>query len=154
MTEVDSFLRAYLRYGEGRLTDAECDRYVAEMAVLARKLGAEDVPETRAELDACLQAFRSECRYDDQAREAVRFLLVPPVALALRGAYGLITAASVGLLPGWARSMMRLPVPPLVDPLAIRPAASVLTRAIGWLMAANRGHDLDDRLLSTPTASP
>ncbi len=149
VTEVDSFLRAYLRYGEGRLTDAECDRYVAEMAVLARRLGADDVPETRAELDACLDRFRQECSYDDQARDAVRFLLRPPVALALRGPYGLITAASVGMLPGWARSMMRLPVPPGVDPLAIRPAAAILTRTIGWLMASGRAADLDDRLLTT-----
>lgn len=149
VTEVDSFLQAYLRYGEGRLTDAECDRYVAEMAVLARMLGAEDVPETRAELDACLDSFRGECSYDRQAREAIRFLLLPPVPLALRGAYGIITAGAVGLLPGWARQMMWVPMPPGVDPLAIRPAATVLTRAIGWLMTASRGHDLDDRLLST-----
>ncbi len=136
VTEVDSFLRAYQRYGQGHLSDADADRYVAEMAEIARRLGAEDVPESRAELDACLAGFRAECRYGRQAREGMRFLLLPPVPLALRGAYGVITAAAVGLLPGWARQMMWIPMPPGVDPIAIRPAATVLTRAIGWLMTA------------------
>lgn len=149
VTEVDSFLRAYRRYGQGRLTDAECDRYVAEMAEIARRLGAEDVPETVAELDACIESFREECAFDQQARDGLRFLLLPPVPLALRGAYGLITAAAVGLLPGWSRTMLRLPMPPGLDPLAIRPAATVLTRGIGWLMGAERNADLDDRLLSS-----
>lgn len=149
VTEVDSFLRAYRRYGQGRLTDAECDRYVAEMAEIARRLGAEDVPETVAELDACIEGFRAECSFGAQARDGLRFLLFPPVPLALRGAYGLITAAAVGLLPGWSRTMLRLPMPPGLDPLAIRPAATVLTRGIGWLMGAERNVELDDRLLSS-----
>lgn len=148
VTEVDSFLRAYLRYGQGRLTDAECDRYVAEMAEIARRLGAEDVPETVAELDACIEGFRPECHYGRQARDGMRFLLLPPVPLALRGAYGLITAAAIGLLPGWSRTMLRLPMPPGLDPLAIRPAATFLTRAIGWLMGAERNIELDDRMLT------
>ena len=149
VTEVDSFLKAYLRYGDGRLTDAECDRYVAEMAELGRRLGAERVPESVAELEACLERFRAECTYDRQAREAVRFLLLPPsIPLALRGPYAAITAGAVGLLPGWARSMMWLPLAPGVDPLAIRPAATVVTRAIGWLMGSTRNDDLDDRLLT------
>jgi len=138
VTEVDSFLRAYQRYGQGRLSAVDADRYVAEMAEIARRLGAEDVPESVAELDACLDGFRTECHYGSQAREGMRFLLLPPVPLALRGAYGVITAAAVGLLPGWARQMMWIPMPPGVDPLAIRPAATVLTRTIGWLMTAER----------------
>ena len=149
LTEVDSFLQAYLRYGGGRLTDAEQDRYIAEMAEIGRRLGAEGVPEDRASLAASLEAFRQECRFDRQARQAVRFLLLPPVPLALRGAYGLIAAASIGLLPRWARSMMRLPMPPGLDPLAIRPAATALTRTIGWLMSEQRQGDLTERLMPT-----
>lgn len=151
VTEVDSFLRAYNRYGSGKLTDAEQDRYVAEMAETARRLGAEDVPVNRAELRATLHDFRSECSYDDQARECMRFLLLPPVPLPARGAYGLISAASIGLLPPWAQRMLRLPVPPGIDPLAIRPAATVLTRTIGWLMSEARDQDLADRLLVDQT---
>ncbi|MGF1598608.1 MAG: oxygenase MpaB family protein [Acidimicrobiales bacterium] len=149
-TEVDSFLAAYDRYGQGQLTDAERDRYVAEMAEIARRLGvgAAEVPTTVAELRATLDAFRAECSHGPQVREAVRFLLTPPVPLALRGVYGLITAAALGLLPRWARLQLRLPLPPLADPLGIRLPATVLTRSIGWLMSERREMDLDDRLLT------
>lgn len=147
ITEVDSFLRAYNRYGSGKLTDAEQDRYIAEMSKTAILLGAENVPMNRAELRESLRSFRDECSFDDQARECVRFLLLPPVPIAARGAYGLISAASIGLLPTWAQRMLRLPVPPGIDPLAIRPAATVLTRTVGWLMSESRNQDLADRML-------
>lgn len=147
VTEVDSFLTAYERYGVGRLTDAEKDRYVAEMAEVARRLGAENVPESRAELAACMEDFRSELEYGDQARDCNRFLLFPPVPLLVRGAYGIIAAASIGMLPGYAQRMIGVPVPPGFDPLAIRPAATVLTRTMGWLMGAEREAELEDRML-------
>lgn len=149
ITEVDSFLSAYNRYGNGKLRDAEQDQYVAEMAEVARRLGSEAPPETVAELEACLAAFRPECRAGAQARTAVRFLIVPPMPLWVRGSYGILAAAAVTLLPKWARRELRLPVLPLADPLAVRPAAALLTKVLGWLMAAGpRERDLEDRLLS------
>ena len=148
ITEVDSFLRAYEAYGAGKLRDAEKDQYVAEMAEVARRLGSETPPESVAELEACLDGFRQECEAGSYARETIRFLLLPPVHLALRGPYGVLAAGAITLLPGWARRELRLPVLPLSDPLAVRPAATVLTRAIGWLMAADpREFELADRLL-------
>lgn len=136
ITEADSFLTSYHRYGEGRLTQAEADDYVAQMAEIARRLGAEDPPTDEASLAARLEAFRTEVRATGQAREAVRFLLVPPVPLLARGAYGLIAAAAIASLPGWAQRQLWLPVPPLVDPLVIRPAALTLTRTFGWALAS------------------
>lgn len=135
VTEVDSFLRAYRRHGEGRLTDAEADEYVAQMAEIARRLGTEEPPTDRASLRATIEAFRPELSAGTQARDAVRFLLLPPVPLVARGAYGLIAAGAIALLPGWARRELRLPVPPLADPFLIRPAATTLTRAMGWFLA-------------------
>ncbi len=148
VTEVDSFLGAYQRYGAGNLTDAECDQYVAEMAVVAERLGAENVPKTAAGLAETIEMFRPECELGDQAKDCFKFLLRPPVPLATVGAYGLISAASIGMLPTWAQTMLRVPVPPGIDPLAIRPAATVLTRAIGWLMSEQRNADLTDRMLT------
>ncbi|MDY7100922.1 MAG: oxygenase MpaB family protein, partial [Actinomycetota bacterium] len=73
-TEVDSFLRTYQRYGHGTLTDAEADRYVAEMAVIGQRLGGSDVPTSRAELRVWLRGVRPELRAGAQARDGVRFL--------------------------------------------------------------------------------
>lgn len=149
VTEVDSFLAAYDRYGAGRLTNAERDQYVDEMAEVARRLGATDVPTNRRELSDSINSYRPECTYGAQAREAIRFLLMPPgVPFVLRGAYGVIGAGAVGLLPGWARRQLWLPLPPGANSLAIRPAATVLTRGIGWLMNGQSARERDDRLQS------
>ena len=137
VTEVDSFLAAYNRYGVGALTNDERDQYVAETAEIGRRLGAENVPTDQESLAAALESFRPECESGPRAREAVRFLLFPPVPVLLRGAYGLIGAGSIGRLPSWARRQLGLPFPPGLDSLAVRPAASVLTRGIGWLLAAD-----------------
>ena len=136
VTEVDSFLRAHRRYGEERLRDAEADEYVAQMAEIARRLGTEDPPTDVRSLDATLESFRPELHAGPEAREAVRFLLAPPLPLVARGVYGLIAGAAVGLLPSWTRRELRLPVPPLVDPLLLAPAAQTLTRTMGWLLAS------------------
>lgn len=147
VTEVDSFLTAFERYGYGKVTDAEKDRYVAEMAEVARRLGAETPPTNRRELNDAIERFRPECAYGDQAKDAVRFLLVPPVPLVTRGGYGVITAGAVAALPGWARSMLRLPLLPGADTLAIRPAAVALTRTLGWFMSYRRWEQ-EDRMLT------
>ena len=142
ITEVDSFLAAYDRHAAGRLTDDERDRYVEEMAVIGHRLGAETLPTDRRGLRVALDSYRAECRLGPQAADAVRFLLNPPVPFLARGLYGLIGAAAVALLPGWARRQLGIPLPPLVEPLAIRPAATALTRSIGWVL---REDDLRSR---------
>ncbi|MEM8922792.1 MAG: oxygenase MpaB family protein [Actinomycetota bacterium] len=149
VTEVDSFLRAYDRYGAGRLTDAERDRYVAEMAEVGHRLGAEDLPTDMTSLAASLDAYRAECVYGRQAKEAMRFLMAPPLPLATRGPYSVIAAGSIALLPRWARRMMWIPLAPGVDTLAIRPAATALTRGLGWMMNDSAARDRDDRMLSS-----
>lgn len=139
-TEVDSFLRARMRYGAEPLAPGDDDRYVAEMARIARRLGAEDPPEDRAELRTRLRAFRPELEVNHQTREAIRFLAWPPTPLATRAPYGVVFGAAVGLLPGFARRMLRLPMAPLVDPLVIRPTATVLLRGIGWALGSHPAH--------------
>ena len=148
LTEVDSFLEAFERYGYGKLTDAEKDQYVAELAEVARRLGSAEPPTSRAELAAALDRFRTECVYGDQAKEAVRFLMVPGVPIAMQGPYRLISAAAVASLPSWARKMLRIPVPPGLTTLAINPSAAAMTRVLGWMMS-DRSLDLEDHLLST-----
>ncbi|HEX7094725.1 MAG TPA: oxygenase MpaB family protein [Acidimicrobiales bacterium] len=135
LTEVDSFLGAYQRYSTAPLTDAEADQYVAEMARLGRLIGAEDPPESVDEMQAALERFRPELRAGRQARDAVRFLLVPPFPLLARPAYGITAAAAVSLLPPWAQRMLWLPVAPGVEPLVVRPAATLLVRVLGWALA-------------------
>ncbi len=130
-TEVDSFLRAYERYGgEGRLSLEDADRYLAEMAVVGEKLGVIDPPRTREELRAWFREVRPELAVTREARETVRFLLTPPLPLALRPPYGVLAAAAVGQLPAFARRELLLPSPPLVDPVLVQPATKLLLHAL------------------------
>jgi uncharacterized protein (DUF2236 family) len=133
-TEVDSFARAYERHGPGRLSDAERDRYVDEMAEVADRLGVLRPPRRWAELQRYLDEVRPELRATADARRGVRFLLSPPLPLAARPAYGVVAAASVALLPRYARRELWLPVPPLVEPVAVRPAAAAVLGVIGWAL--------------------
>ncbi len=95
-TEVDSFLVAYQRYAAG-LSPEDADRYVAEMGFVARQLDADPVPTTVAELREVLAGY--ELRSTPEARDALRFLMLPPMPLSVRPTYALIGAAAVELLP-------------------------------------------------------
>ncbi|RLV57300.1 DUF2236 domain-containing protein [Aeromicrobium phragmitis] len=136
VAEVDSFLRAHDRYGSRPLTPAERDTYVAQAAVTAELLGAEDVPRTVGELDAVLASYRPELASTAAARAAARFLIVhPPVPIAVRAPYGLLSAAAIGLLPRWARWPLRLPWLPGVEATAVRAAGLTVTSGIRWAMS-------------------
>ena len=130
--EVDSFLTAYRRYGPG-LSDAEADRYVAEMAILGRRLGAVDVPETARELSDWI-VNSPDVAMTAEAREAVRFLVLPSLPARMLPVYGVIAAAAVDLLPLGQRIAIGLWPVPLADPLIVRPAASALLALLGWAL--------------------
>ncbi|MEO1064427.1 MAG: oxygenase MpaB family protein [Actinomycetota bacterium] len=133
-TEVDSFLRAYRRYGAEPIAPPVQDRYVAEMGDVAERLGATEVPRSVAELRSTLQGFRPELRAGAQARETVRFLVLPPGPLLAKGPYAVVLSAAVTLLPRWVRWELRLPVLPLSEQLAVRPATTALLRTLGWVL--------------------
>ena len=135
---TESFLVAYQRYGSLPLSAQMADRYVAEQAMLADMLGADTPGPARsvAELRAWMAGIRPELKAGKQAREAVRFLLTPPLPLLSRGPYAVLAAAAVGLLPRSITSALRIPVIPLADPLAVRPATKALSAVIGWAMSA------------------
>jgi uncharacterized protein (DUF2236 family) len=133
VAELDSFLTAHDRHGVHPLVGEDRDRYVAEAAVVARALGAEDPPESEAELRAALRRFRPELRGTSEAREAARYLLLqPPLPFAARPAYGLIAGAAVALMPAWTRIPLRLPWLPVTEAVALRRAGDVVTRTIRW----------------------
>jgi uncharacterized protein (DUF2236 family) len=150
--EVGSFLAAQRRYGAVPLGDDEADRYLDEVARVALELGAAEVPRSRAELRAYFRRVRPELRVGRQARDAVRWLMAPPLPLPARGPYAVLFGAAVGLLPRSAQWSLRLWSPPVVDPLVVRPATTALLAAVGWatpvnpaLAAARRRVGADDR---------
>lgn len=114
---VDSFLAA-ARAGGFRLSSAERDRYVEEQVVAAQLVGVplERVPLTERELAAFITEIKPRLTATREAREAARYVLVPPrppvprrFAVPARLGWTGVTSLAVGLMPGWARRMYRLP---------------------------------------------
>lgn len=126
--EVHSFLVAYRRYG-GRISDADADRYVAEMVRAAELVGLspDEVPHDLAALRARLRAASIEL--SDAAVRGMRFILAPPMPALARPLYAIPTAAAVSLLPRQVRRLYGLPWFPPADP-AVRLTTYSLLRAL------------------------
>src|SRR6266496_2317538 len=137
IAEADSFLRAHTRFGTRPLDQAGRDGYVADMARIGAELGVPDPPRTEAELADRIAQYRAELAATVQAREAARFLLLsPPLPALARAPYGVLAAAAVSLLPGWARRPLRLPRLPVPETVLVRPAGHAMVRAIRWATSA------------------
>jgi uncharacterized protein (DUF2236 family) len=131
--EVDSFLAAYRRYGAGPLPAADADRYVAEMATVGRRLGAQDLPETAAGLTEWIEGV-PDLAMSAEARAAIRFLVLPNLPLPMLPTYAVIAAAAADLLPFHRRRALGLWPVPLADPLVVRPAAASVLALLGWAL--------------------
>ena len=156
-TEVDSFLEAFLRFGRrprrrsGRLapnlperTTAEvpvgevpvadlADRYVAEMATVAERLGLAGPPRSHAELAEVIDGFRPVVASTDLSSEAVYFLRRFPLPPPARLAYAVLFWAAAGSLPRWAQELHGLRCGRLRRGL-VRPAARAMLGAMGWAL--------------------
>jgi uncharacterized protein (DUF2236 family) len=137
IAEADSFLRAHSRFGAQPLDQAGRDGYVADLARIGAALGVPDPPRSEAELADRIARYRAELAGTAQAREAARFLLLnPPLPLVARAPYGVLGAAAVSLLPGWARRPLYLPRLPVTEAAVVRPAGRAMVHAIRWASTA------------------
>lgn len=131
VTEATSFLNAWIRYAEPGMSRADQDRYFAEMATVAERLGADPVPRDRASAEALIQSMRPALLTDDRTREVARLVLSQSVGSRRTDAASrIIMQAGVDLLPAWARHMHGLPVP--LDLPVIRAGATTMARTLRW----------------------
>lgn len=120
--EIESFLVTTRRAGLALSVD-DADRYVAEQLVSAELVGlaTTDVPRDVAGLRAYFEQMRPDLALTPQAREAARYLLLPPMArwvqvlTPARPAWAAMACVGFGLLPHWARRMYRMPGLPTSD---------------------------------------
>lgn len=134
IVETESFLTAFQKFGDRRLTQAEADSYVASAALVGEKLGGENLPRTEAELRQALEAFRPELRLSPAARDAADFILKePPVPGAARLGYWMLAAGAVVTLPRWARRELDLDWPRALDPLLLT-IGRFATATVRWAL--------------------
>ncbi len=128
-TEVWSFLRAHQRYSGHLLLLSEKNRYLEEMAVVARRLGARSVPVTTEELRGYLYRMRPQLAGTPAARRTARYLTGSPLGRAPveRYSYKAICEAAVDLLPRHARRELRLDRPAVMRIGVVRPSATLVT---------------------------
>jgi uncharacterized protein (DUF2236 family) len=133
-TLVDSALCAADVYGPC-LPGPERDRYVAEMASVARMLGLADPPPDAAAAAAVIMTCEAHAE-SRPGRDLAWLLAIPPLPFWLRPAYGVLFASAVDLLPReCAVDLGLLPVWSPARP-AVRTSTVALltaaTRAVGW----------------------
>ena len=104
--EAWCFLAAYRRYRDPGVSGADQDRYLAEVAEVARLLGAADVPADRRDLERYFSGVRPALAYDGRTAEITRSVLDQPPPSALAAPFrALVLAAAVDLLPPWAAAL-------------------------------------------------
>ncbi|WP_375390807.1 oxygenase MpaB family protein [uncultured Sphingomonas sp.] len=134
--EADGFLRAHVAYREPGMPGPRQDRYLAEMAGLARRLGATDVPESRRALAGYFRAVRPQLRYDERTQTVAATLLAEAGARdGLGVAIGqVLMTAGVELMQPWAAAMHGLGTPALRRP-AIRAGAAATAGVLRWALS-------------------
>jgi uncharacterized protein (DUF2236 family) len=131
VTEAQSFLAGYLRHVRPAMPGHEQDEYYRQFAVIARLLGADPVPETRAEADRIFRMLRRDLATSPAAREVARLVLSQRPPGTPRAVQAMIAAEAVAMLPGWARAMLQLERPVLTA-LPARAATWGMGRALRW----------------------
>jgi uncharacterized protein (DUF2236 family) len=116
-SEVASFLTTADRCGM-RLSSADKDRYYAEQVANARLVGLPAAPASVAEVRDYFHDVRPQLSVSPPARDALRFVLSPPLPSKLRPvrpAWFGIAGLGFSMLPRWARRMYRMPGLPTTD---------------------------------------
>jgi len=131
LAEATSFLESYLRYVRPAMPYAEQDEYFRQFAVIAHKLGADPVPETRTEAERMLREMRPQLHSSPAARDIARLVLYQRPKGAPAAVQHLLGTAAVDLLPPYARSMLGLK-PPGLSALPARAAAQTMGRTLRW----------------------
>ncbi len=113
VTEAVMFLEAWLTHVRPDMPLAEQDEYYRQFALIARKLGADPVPETKAEADAIFRDLRKDLRPSAEAREVADLILKGRSGGAIGAVQPMFANAAIGLLPPFARTMLALEHPGL-----------------------------------------
>ncbi|WP_193138094.1 oxygenase MpaB family protein [Klebsiella aerogenes] len=114
VAECSSFMASHLRYKRTIVTAARQEQYYREAAEVARRLGAEDIPETPRQVAEYLQDMRPQLRCDERTREVAQVLLTTRLPGWLSQPVGRwMMVAGIDLLPDWAQQMLAIPINPL-----------------------------------------
>ncbi|AOI91235.1 oxygenase MpaB family protein [Burkholderia pseudomultivorans] len=151
VAEVSSFLAAHLCYVNPALPGDMQDRYYAETAQIAERLGAREVPRSRAEIAAYLARMQPELEAGPRTFEVMRILLNAPVAKpALRPAATLVMQAGIDLLPPWAQQRLRVSRFAPLRRAVVRPGVRAVAPVLRWALINGVSKRARRRATATP----
>jgi uncharacterized protein (DUF2236 family) len=130
LAEATSFLEAHLRYVQPSMPPREQDAYFRQSAVIARKLGADPVPETRSEAAELEREMQPHLQGSEQAKAIAR-LILEQRPRGVGAIQPLLAAAAVDLLPPYARTMLDLRSGG-AEALPVRAATFGIARTLRW----------------------
>jgi uncharacterized protein (DUF2236 family) len=130
-TLADSFLVAYETYGPEGLAPADGNRYVAEQAVLGRRVGATDLPSTRTDLSDWI-ANHPALGPSPGMEQAMAFLRNPPLPRAVIGPYKVLFQAAAATVPTRIAEILGVK-----RYRAALGAGSAITGALRWSLGAS-----------------
>lgn len=132
---ADSLAVAVERFGR---TSYDLDGYLADMAVVGKRLGAAHVPHDAAGLAAAWDHYRPQLAATAATADAHAFLLDPPLPAHIRYPYRVLAAAAAASLPPALRPLLAgQPVlPDLPARLVGRAATRLLATVLGESPAA------------------
>jgi uncharacterized protein (DUF2236 family) len=140
VAEVSSFLAAHLRYRNPHLSREAQDAYYDEIALIAERLGARDVPRSCQAVEAYLQRMRPQLLCDARSHEVMDILLDAPAPSRMAQPVGkLMLNAGIDLLPDWARDMLDLHQSPLQQRM-IRLGINRIAPVLRWAMRNGSAH--------------
>ena len=131
VAEATSFLEAYLAIVRPGMPLSEQDEYFRQFALIARALGADPVPESKAEAEALIVELRGDLATSEAAREVARLVLSQRPEGAPAAVQRTLGTAAVDLLPPYARTMLAL-TRPLVSALPARMATRTMSETLRW----------------------
>ncbi len=137
---TDSFLTAHLTYGGIELSGAEADRFVSEQTKVGALLDADPMPTTRNELTRWIEDH-PDIAPSPEMREAVAFLVDPPLEPALKLGYRILRDAALVTMPDRLLDILGLDKP-IGGMVVGRTAVTALRWALGysptWRLALTR----------------
>jgi uncharacterized protein (DUF2236 family) len=131
-----AIMEAYSRYRRP-LSVAEKDRYLAEQAPIGLLGGAAWVPTSYAELEGYAERMRPLMAMTEQTRSFIGFLVGDSDGEFRAGARQqlqrrLDLAASMSLMPAWARHLTGTYLPAPVQKLYLEPTARLQASVVRW----------------------
>lgn len=136
VTEATMFLDAWLTHVRPGMPLAEQDEYFRQFALIARKLGCDPVPESKAEAEAIFRDLRADLTTGPEAREVARLIVAGRAGGAVGAVQPFLAGAAVDLLPPFARPMLGLAAPGLAI-IPTRIVARSLGGTLRWAFRQN-----------------